>query len=238
VPEAGLIAQAGGRLEWDEAHGAFVPTQLPPSLTAVGDAAGVGEWANGPDSRSGPSEIRNPKSEGQVTGVVTNRGEIETGVVADCTAGWSSTICQKVGVDLPLVTHPLQACVTEPLKPFLDPVIVSATLHVYVNQTDRGELVIGAEIDPYQSYSMKGTLPPLEQMATYTLELFPQLSHVRVMRQWAGICDITPDYSPLIGGVEGLAGFYLDVGWGTYGFKAGPIAGKGLAELLATGRTL
>ncbi|MAG36841.1 MAG: sarcosine oxidase subunit beta [Dehalococcoidia bacterium] len=173
-------------------------------------------------------------SRGRVTGVLTNRGEIATRAVVNCTAGWATEVSRLAGVDLPIVTQPLQACVTEPLKPFLDKVIVSANLHVYVNQTDRGELVIGAEVDPYQSYSMSGTLPTLEQMASYTLELFPQLHNVKVLRQWAGICDMTPDYSPIIGGVEGLDGFYQDVGWGTYGFKAGPIAGKCLAELIAT----
>ena len=90
--------------------------------------------------------------------VMTNRGGVAAGTVVNATAGWASTICKMAGVSMPIVTHPLQACVTEPLKPFLDAVIVSASLHVYVNQTGRGELVIGSEIDPYQSYSMKGTL--------------------------------------------------------------------------------
>ncbi len=173
----------------------------------------------------------------RATSVVTNRGEISTKAVTNCTAGWASTICKMVDIQVPIVSKPLQACVTEPLKPFLDKVIVSANLHVYVNQTDRGEIVIGSEIDPYQSYSMKGTLPTLEQMATYTLDLFPHLHSVSVLRQWAGICDMTPDFAPIIGNVEGLDGFYLDVGWGTYGFKAGPIAGKCLAELIATKKT-
>jgi sarcosine oxidase subunit beta len=140
------------------------------------------------------------------------------------------------GVPLPIVTHPLQACVSEPLKPFLTPVIVSATLHVYVSQSDKGELVIGAEIDPYQSYSMRGTLPTLEQMATYTLELFPQLHGVRVLRQWAGICDMTPDFAPIMGAAPEVENFFMDVGWGTYGFKASPISGKCMAELIATNR--
>lgn len=170
-----------------------------------------------------------------VSGVMTSRGDIASGTIINCTAGWASTVSKMVGVELPIVAHPLQACVTEPLKPFLDKVIVSSNLHVYVNQTDRGELVIGAEIDPYQSYSMSGTLQTLEQMTTSTLELFPQLHSVKVLRQWAGTCDMTPDFSPIIDGVKGLAGFYLDVGWGTYGFKAAPIAGKCIAELIATG---
>jgi sarcosine oxidase subunit beta len=141
-----------------------------------------------------------------------------------------------VGLDLPIVSHPLQACVTEPLKPFLDKVIVSANLHVYVNQTDRGEVVLGAEIDPYQTYSLKATLPTLEMIADYTLQLFPCLRDVKVLRQWGGVCDMTPDFSPIIGFTP-VKGFILDVGWGTYGFKAGPIAGKMTAELIATGRT-
>jgi sarcosine oxidase subunit beta len=169
--------------------------------------------------------------------VTTNRGQIAAGAVLNATAGWATTISRMAGVPLPIVTHPLQACVTEPLKPFLNTVIVSATLHVYLSQTDKGELVIGAEIDPYQSYCMKGTLPTLEQMATYTLELFPQLHGVRILRQWAGICDMTPDFAPIIGASQQVSNFYMDVGWGTYGFKAAPISGKCMAELIATGKT-
>jgi sarcosine oxidase subunit beta len=173
---------------------------------------------------------------GKVQSVITSRGDISCGAVLNATAGWATTISDMAGVPLQIVTHPLQACVTEPLKPFLDPVIVSATLHVYVNQTDKGELVIGAEIDPYQSYSLKGTLPTLEQMATYTLELFPQLHGVRVLRQWAGICDMTPDYAPIMGAAPEVGNFFMDVGWGTYGFKASPIAGKTMAETIAAGK--
>jgi sarcosine oxidase subunit beta len=174
---------------------------------------------------------------GKVQGVVTNRGTVATDTVLNATAGWATTICDMAGVALQIVSHPLQACVTEPLKPFLHNVIVSANLHVYVNQTDKGELVIGAEIDPYQSYSMRGTLPTLEQMATYTLELFPQLHGVKVLRQWSGICDMTPDFPPIMGVAAEVKKFFLDVGWGTYGFKAGPISGKCMAELIATGKT-
>lgn len=178
-------------------------------------------------------QVRN----GKVQSVETNRGSVGAGAVLNATAGWATTISSMAGVSLPIVTHPLQACVTEPLKPFLDPVIVSATLHVYLSQTDKGELVIGAEIDGYQSYCMKGTLPTLEQMATYTVELFPQLHSVRVLRQWAGICDMTPDFAPIMGRAPAVDNFYMDVGWGTYGFKASPIAGKCMAELIATGKT-
>jgi sarcosine oxidase subunit beta len=142
-----------------------------------------------------------------------------------------------VGLKLPVTIHPLQACVTEPLKPFLDKVIVSATLHVYVSQTDRGELVLGAEIDPYTSYSYRSTLPFLQSTAGHLLALFPALREVKVLRQWTGKCDMTPDYSPIMGEVPGIKGFFLDVGWGTYGFKAGPVSGKLMADLIITGRT-
>lgn len=183
------------------------------------------------------TEVTAIESSGRATGrVITTRGAISAGSVVNATAGWASTICKMAGVAMPIVSHPLQACVTEPLKPFLNTVIVSATMHVYLNQTGRGEIVIGAEIDPYSSYSMKGTLPTLEQMAGSALELFPQLHNIKVLRQWAGLCDMTPDFAPIIGLAEELDNFYVDIGWGTYGFKAAPAAGRYLAELIATGQ--
>ena len=173
---------------------------------------------------------------GQVVGVETTRGRIKTGTVLNATAGWCSTIAAMAGVTLPITTYPLQACVTEPLKPFLDVVVVSGSLHVYVSQSDRGELVMGASVDPFTSYSMAGSLSFLEDIAGHMLELFPSLADVRVLRQWAGVCDMTPDYSPVMG-LTPVKGFLLDVGWGTYGFKASPISGKTMAELIATGRS-
>jgi sarcosine oxidase subunit beta len=175
-------------------------------------------------------------AQGKIEAVLTNRGAVATRTVVNATAGWCSTIGHMVGVDLPIVTHPLQALVTERLKPFLHVVVVSATLHVYVNQTDRGEIVIGEEIDPYASYSTRSTLRFLENAAAHTLELFPCLARVKVLRQWAGLCDLPPDFAPIIGPVDGVEGFLLDVGWGTYGFKAGPAAGSRVAELIATGK--
>ena len=172
----------------------------------------------------------------RVEGVVTNRGAVAARVVVNATAGWCSAVARLAGVELPIVTHPLQALVTERLKPWLHHVIVSSTLHVYVNQTDRGEVVIGEEIDPYSSYSTRSTLRFLENAAAHTLELFPCLGRVKVLRQWAGLCDMPPDFAPVIGLVEDVEGFVLDVGWGTYGFKAGPAAGHRVAELIATGK--
>ena len=172
---------------------------------------------------------------GKVTGVRTNRGAISAPIVVNCTAGWATTISDMVGVKMPLITHPLQAAVTEPVKVFLPTVIVSGSLHVYVSQTDRGELVFGASVDPYPSYSMRGSLEFTESVASHILELIPSIGSLKVLRQWAGLCDMTPDYSPIMG-VTPVAGFLVDVGWGTYGFKAGPVSGEAMAQLIATGR--
>ena len=107
------------------------------------------------------------------------------------------------GVRLPIQTFPLQAAVTEPVRPFLDAVVVSGTLHVYVSQTDRGELVFGASVDPFASYSTRGSLEFAEGLATHIVELMPALSKMRLLRQWGGLCDMTPDFSPIMGGTDG-----------------------------------
>jgi sarcosine oxidase, subunit beta len=173
---------------------------------------------------------------GRVTGVRTTRGDIATPVVVNCTAGWASLVARMAGVRLPIQTSPLQAAVTEPVRPFLATVVVSGSLHVYVSQTDRGELVFGASVDPFTSYSMRGSLEFVEGLAGHVLALMPSLSKLRLLRQWAGLCDMTPDFSPIMGRTP-VEGFLVDVGWGTYGFKAGPVAGEAMAEAVATGRT-
>ena len=172
---------------------------------------------------------------GKVTGVRTNKGSVKAGVVLNCTAGWSSIISEMAGVPMPITTHILQACVTEPVKPLLDVVIVSSQMHVYISQSDRGEFVMGAEIEPWTTYRMQGTLNFLQEVSRHVLELFPQLEHARMMRSWAGLCDLSPDYSPILGMTE-VENFHVSSGWGTYGFKAAPIVGKTLAELAATGK--
>jgi sarcosine oxidase subunit beta len=170
----------------------------------------------------------------RVVAVGTNRGRVEAGVVISATAGWSTLVCGLAGVRLPITTHILQAFVTEPTKPFLDVVVVSAQMHVYVSQTDRGEFLIGAEIEPYTTYNSIGTFPFLEYSARHTLELFPQLERLRVLRSWTGLCDLSPDYSPILGRTE-LENFHVSAGWGTYGFKAAPVVGETLAQLVAGG---
>jgi len=173
---------------------------------------------------------------GAVHGVRTTRGDIAAPTVVNCTAGWSTLISDMAGVRMPVSTFPLQAAVTEPVRPFLHTVVVSGTLHVYVSQTDRGELVFGASVDPFTSYSTRGSLEFVEGLAAHVLQLMPSLTQLRVLRQWAGLCDMTPDFSPIMG-VTPVEGFLVDVGWGTYGFKAGPVSGETMAQLIATGKT-
>ena len=172
----------------------------------------------------------------RITHVKTNRGTIAAGQVLNCTAGWSTQVADMAGVGLPITTHILQACVTEPLKPLLDVVIVSSQMHVYISQTDRGEFLMGAEIEPWTTYRMQGTLNFLQDVCRHSMELFPQLERARLLRSWAGLCDLSPDYSPILGTTE-IYNFHISAGWGTYGFKAAPIVGKTLAELVATGKT-
>jgi sarcosine oxidase, subunit beta len=175
------------------------------------------------------------RTNGRVDAVRTNRGTIKAGQVLNCTAGWSTLISDMADVPMPITTHILQACVTEPMKPLLDVVIVSSQMHVYVSQTDRGEFLMGAEIEPWTTYRMNGTLNFLQEVTRHTLELFPQLEHARLLRSWAGLCDLSPDYSPILGQTE-VENFHVSAGWGTYGFKAAPIVGQTLAELVATGK--
>lgn len=177
------------------------------------------------------------RENGRVVGVDVGDHRVRADVVMSATAGWTSNIARMVDLKLPLVTHPLQAFVTEPLKPFINRSVSSANLHVYVYQTDRGEVVVGGGVDPYSSYSQRSTLQTLEHLAANTLELFPFLRGVNVLRQWAGLCDMSPDYAPIMGKLDGLPGFLLSCGWGTWGFKAGPIGGFTMAELIATGKT-
>jgi sarcosine oxidase subunit beta len=173
---------------------------------------------------------------GAVTGVETNRGRIACKLVLQAVAGSSSRVARLAGLRLPIRTIPLQACVSLPLKRFLDQIVVSGSLHVYVSQSDRGELVMGGSTDPYGLYSTRSTLDFKEGLLGHMLELFPFLADVKVVRQWAGMADMTPDFSPIMG-VTPVRNYYIDSGWGTWGFKATPVCGKRMAEMLATGRT-
>jgi sarcosine oxidase subunit beta len=167
-----------------------------------------------------------------VAGVHTDRGFIKTRKVLSAVAGWTTHITKMVGLRTPLVIHPLQAFVTEPLKPWLNHIVVSASLHIYISQSSRGELITGGALDPYELISQRSTLDFAEGLCGHLIELFPCLGDVRVLRQWAGLSDMTPDFSPIMGTTP-VRGFYLDSGWGTWGFKATPICGVTMAHAVA-----
>ena len=177
-------------------------------------------------------EVQERGSGPRVTGVVTNRGRIAARKVLCAVAGSTPRLLDMVGLRSPIYVHPLQAMVSEPLKPWLDPIVVSGSLHVYVSQSARGELVMGASLDPYELHSTRSTLDFTESLAAHMLELFPFLSDVKINRQWAGMADMTPDFAPIMG-LTPIQGFYLDAGWGTWGFKATPVCGKTMSHTVA-----
>ena len=172
---------------------------------------------------------------GAVKRLRTTRGDIEVGAVVQAVAGASSEVAAMAGIRLPIVTYPLQALVTQPLKPFLDPLVSAPASHCYVSQSPRGEAIIGGGSDPYPLYSTRVTLEMKEELLHAAMEMFPCLAGAKVLRQWAGMTDMTPDYSPVMG-LSPVQGYYLDAGWGTWGFKATPVCGETMAQLVATGR--
>src|SRR5437588_6711977 len=169
---------------------------------------------------------------GHVTGVETSRGDIAAEKIAIVAAGHNSVLAAMAGVRLPLQSHPLQALVSEPVKPVPDCVVLSNPVHVYVSQSDKGELVIGAGIDAFNSYAQRGSFHVIEAQMAALLELFPMFSRLKMLRSWAGIVDISPDASPIIGKLP-VAGLFLNGGWGTGGFKATPGAGHVFAHTIA-----
>ncbi|MES2451112.1 MAG: sarcosine oxidase subunit beta family protein [Pseudomonadota bacterium] len=173
---------------------------------------------------------------GRVQGVETSLGEIHAPRTGMAVAGHSSVIARKAGLRLPISSYALQAFVSEPVKPCLDTVLLSPATGVYVSQSDKGELVLGAGLDLYLSYAQRGNLPWLERAAAGLVELFPQFSRMRFLRQWAGIVDVVHDSSPIIGRTD-VDGFYINCGWGTGGFKAIPAGGWCLAHVMATGES-
>jgi sarcosine oxidase subunit beta len=165
---------------------------------------------------------------GGVSGVATTRGSIATRRIGVSASGHSSVIMSMAGVRLPLQSYPLQALVSEPVKPVLPCVVMSNTIHAYISQSDRGELVIGGGTDAYTSYTQRGGLQVNSNTLAAVCELFPQFRRLRMLRNWGGIVDLTPDRSPIIARTP-VPGLYVNCGWGTGGFKATP----GAAQLFA-----
>jgi len=172
------------------------------------------------------------REDGRVTGVQTTRGPISAPKIGVVVAGHASVLGELAGLRLPIESHPLQAFVSEPLKPVLDTVVMSGAVHGYISQSDKGELVIGAGIDAYNGYGQRGSFSTIEHALQAILELFPSFSRVRLLRLWGGIVDTSPDACPIIGKTP-LGGLYFNCGWGTGGFKATPGSGWVFAHTMA-----
>lgn len=204
--------------------------------TARHDAVAWG-YARGADER-GVDIIQNcevtgiRRSGSRVEGVETSRGYIGAKKVGVVVAGHCSVLAEMAGFRLPIESHPLQALVSEPIKPIHDSVVMSNAVHVYVSQSDKGELVIGAGIDAYNSYSQRGSFSVVEGQIGALVELFPIFSRLRMMRQWGGIVDVCPDASPIVGKTP-VENLYFNCGWGTGGFKATPGSGWVFAHTIA-----
>jgi sarcosine oxidase subunit beta len=172
---------------------------------------------------------------GRVAGVETTRGTIRAGKVGCVVAGHASVLAAMAGIRLPIESHPLQALVSEPIKPVLHTVVMSAAVHAYISQSDKGELVMGAGIDTWNSYAQRGSLSIVEQTVGAVCELFPIFGRLRMMRSWGGIVDVCPDASPIISKTP-VEGLYFNCGWGTGGFKATPGSGWVFAHTIAQDR--
>jgi len=172
----------------------------------------------------------------KVVGVKTNHGDIEAGMVVSNAGGHVSTICKMAGLRIPIRTHPLQAFVTNHYELDFDPIVASQDLLFYVSQTARGEMLMGAELDPQPSYNNRSNYEFMQSCAYRATLMLPFLKRLRLNRHWAGICDMSPDYSPIMGKTP-VENFLINTGWGTWGFKAIPASGEQMAELIATGET-
>jgi len=175
------------------------------------------------------------RTQGSITGVETTRGTINARKVAIVTAGNTTSLTDMAGIRMPLESVSLQALVSEPIKPVIDVVVMANTVHGYMSQSDKGELVIGGGADEYNNYSQRGSFPALEHTVTALVETFPIISRLRMMRQWAGIVDMTGDRSPIISLLD-VRGLYVNCGWGTGGFKSIPGSGFVFADTIANDR--
>ncbi len=175
------------------------------------------------------------KSGDRITAIDTSLGRIGCGVVGMAVAGHSSVLAGMAGFRLPITSHCLQAMVSEPIRPVLHHMVMSPATGVYINQTQKGELVMGSVLDLYHSYGQRGTFCTIEKTITSVVEMFPVFAQTRLMRHWAGIVDVVPDSSPILGPTP-IANLHINCGWGTGGFKAIPAGGTLLAHSLATGK--
>jgi len=232
VAERCPILNSSGSLRYPVMGSTFQPR----GGTARHDAVAWG-FARAADAR-GVDIIQNcevtgvRRDNGGVTGVDTSRGFIGANKVGLVVAGHTSVLAETAGLRLPIQSHPLQALVSEPIKPVIDTVVMSGAVHAYVSQSDKGELVIGAGIDGYNSYAQRGSFCIVEDQVNALIELFPIFARLRMLRNWAGVVDICPDASPIISRTP-VSGLYINGGWGTGGFKATPGSGRLFAWTMA-----
>jgi sarcosine oxidase subunit beta len=172
----------------------------------------------------------------RVTGVRTDRGTISAGLVVSAVGGHVTALASMAGLRLPIRTHRLQAFITNRYAPAFTPIVASADLLCYASQTAKGEMIMGAEIDRQPSYSYRSGHQFIQSCALRLITFLPFLRNLRILRQWTGVCDMSPDYSPVMGKTS-VDGFYITTGWGTWGFKAIPVGGEQMAQLLASGET-
>jgi sarcosine oxidase subunit beta len=195
-----------------------------------------GASAHGVDLIQGCEVLGFQKAGDRATGIETSQGPISCDRICMSVSNQSSVLAGLAGFSLPITTMTLQAMVSEPVKPILDPCVISASIHAYVSQSDRGEIVIGGAADVYNSYRQRGTLAVTRGVLAAVLELFPSFSRLKIMRQWAGAVDITPDTSPLMG-LTPLRNLYINCGWGTGGYKAIPAGGDTMAQTIVQDRS-
>ena len=225
----------GGGL-WPVAGGTYHPEGSTARHDRVVWAFAEGAMRQGVDIQQG-IHVHSLRVEGdRVTGVETDQGPISAGVVLSAAGGHVTTLVSTAGVRLPIRTHPLQAFVTNHYALEFPIIVASATLLFYASQTARGEMLMGAEIDRQPSYSYRSSHDFLQHCAFRAMTLLPFLRNLRILRQWTGVCDMSPDYSPIMG-KTGIDGLLITTGWGTWGFKAIPAGGEQLAQLIATGAT-
>jgi sarcosine oxidase subunit beta len=180
-------------------------------------------------------EVTGIRSEGgRVTGVSTSKGEIDCGKLCMVVAGHSGRLAEMAGFRLPVESVALQALVSEPIKPCMDVVVMANTVHGYMSQSDKGEMVIGGGADGYNNYTQRGSFHHIEETVRALIETFPMISRLKMLRQWGGIVDMTGDRSPIISKTP-LENCFINCGWGTGGFKAIPGSGWATAEMVANG---
>ncbi len=173
--------------------------------------------------------------QGKIMGVETDQGFIKTSKVHNASGGYSPLISSLVGLRMPIHVLPMQTIVSEPIKPLLNTVVSSIDYDFFSNQTLRGEIVCGSDMDHWPRYCTTTTPHFLREQAHIMTEVMPCLKDLKFMRQWAGLTDMTPDMAPIIDGNDHIKGYFMDMGWGYFGFKSGPIAGRYMAQFIATG---